>query len=64
MSEKELGRRAVCSAMQHPDGRIIISPRHFDSVARGQLDALAARGEDIYLWGKAIQGFIDQPRFS
>lgn len=58
--DQEVGRRVVCSAMVHRDGRMILSPRHFDSTVHKQLELLALQGEDVMQWGSARQGFVDQ----
>lgn len=58
MTEKA-ERRVVCAAIRHPDGRMICSPRHFDSVTHAVLNHYA-KTEDIKEWGRADQGFVDQ----
>lgn len=51
-AEPEMPRMVVCAAMIHQDGRIIASPRHFDTIAH----EAAKNG----FWGDCEQGFIDQ----
>lgn len=48
-------RRIVCAAMRHTCGAVICSPRHWDDVARGQVE-LAGGYEH---WRKAEEGFVD-----
>lgn len=52
-------QRVVCAAIRHPDGRLICSPRHFDTTTHAVLDHLE-KTEDIRTWGQADQGFVDQ----
>lgn len=48
----DMPRMVVCAAMKHDDGRIIASPRHFDTIAR-------QAAKDGF-WGDCEQGFVDQ----
>jgi len=49
--------RVVCAANRRKDGLIICGARHWDSVMRGQKNAIGGAPED---WYDIEDGFIDQ----
>lgn len=53
-------RRAVCAAIQSPNGAIICSPRHYDPLMHAQLNMVNPDNKEWKDRSKIVQGFVDQ----
>jgi hypothetical protein len=49
-------RRVVCAAVRHPDGTMLIAPRHFDNVMWQQYHRFGITATER----ESVQGFVDQ----
>lgn len=48
--------RIVCAAVRYLDGKMLVAPRHFDSIMHAQYAAFGITNTEDH----SVQGFVDQ----